>query len=212
MAEGAKLQFQPDDAHIVGVGSGSSATILGYNPATGQLNYQTNEAGTVTSVSSGTGINITGTASDPIVNLSTLGVPQTATYPTLLKYNEFGQLTSHTDGSQPVTGISAGVGIDVSGDLTNYTINNDGVLSVSANGGIEADTLNGQVALTLETLGSEGTYYYPSELTVDNKGRVVAGSSGLAPITSLVAGLGLDVSGNQISMEQAVYNVIYKTL
>lgn len=95
---------------------------------------KTNAAGTVTSVSAGTGITMTGTAAAPVVNVSntvTAGGPTgaAATVP-VITYNAQGQLTAVTTaaitpaaiGAQPagtyVTSVTAGAGITVGGTAT----------------------------------------------------------------------------------------------
>lgn len=84
--------------------------------------------GTVTSVNAGTGISITGTATDPVVNNT--GVLSFVTVNTGL--TNIGSATAvqlQFNGTQSVT---AGTGISLTGTFQNPVVNNTGVLTVTA--------------------------------------------------------------------------------
>jgi len=122
-------------------------------------------------------------------------------------------------GGGVITTINAGTGITVTGAGVSRTIEanlsaGDGRLTITAGTGTEliltntcpASVVAGAglavsgtnatgLTVALGNVGTAGTYAYPTSVTTDAYGRVSAISAGVAPVTSVVAGTGISVTG-----------------
>ena len=92
--------------------------------------------GVVSSVSAGTGISITGTPTNPVVNQTLVGTAGTYAYPASITTDNTGRISAATAGTAPVLSVSAGIGMSISGPAQTPTINNAGIVSVVAGSGI----------------------------------------------------------------------------
>ena len=104
--------------------------------------YTGGGGGTVTSVGAGTGISMTGTSSNPIVNIANTGVGTGSTTLSAVTRNAQGQITAISDGTgaqintalgytaadvaNVVNSITAGTGVTLGGTATNPVINASG--------------------------------------------------------------------------------------
>jgi hypothetical protein len=158
----------------------SQQYVLGYDPATKEITYYDPPDGTLVGIAAGNGIEITGAVPTPQVNLKDLGDPTTATYPTSVTVDTYGRVTAITAGSQPITSI------------------------VATTGQLTATTVDGETTVGLPNVGTAATTAYPASITTDAQGRITAATAGTAPITSLVAGTGIKVSGNQITNDGVI--------
>jgi len=147
--------------------AGSNITLSGSTGAVTISSTGGGGGGSVNSVTAGTGITVTGTGADPVINNS--GVLE----------------------------ATAGTGISLSGTKTNYTIANTGIISVTAGTGLTSTqvtpgnpTLNNDGVLQL-TAGSNivisGT---KANYTISSTGGGGGGS-----VNSVTAGTGITVSG-----------------
>lgn len=122
-------------------------------------------------------------------------------------------------GGGVITTINAGTGITVTGSGVSRTIATnlsagDGRLTITAGTGTELILTNTCPAsltagaglavsgtnatgltVALGNVGTAGTYAYPTSVTTDAYGRVSAITAGVAPVTSVVAGTGINVTG-----------------
>lgn len=179
---------------VTSVTAGSAPTT--YTAGTGLSLTGSEFANTgVLSVSAGSGINVGGTAQNPTVGLPSVGVANTYAYPQSLITDTYGRVTSVTSGSAPTT-YTAGTGLS----LTGSQFANTGILSVSGTSGeVNASTSSGATTVSLPNVGAANTYAYPASITTDTKGRITTITAGTQPLTSLSAGSGISVSGNQIT-------------
>jgi trimeric autotransporter adhesin len=131
----------------------------------GQLTAASSGATPVASVTAGTGISITGTATNPIINIANTTVTTGSYTFSSITVNAQGQLTAASSGT-----ITAGTGITIGGAPPAITVN-------ITNTGVTA-----------------GSYVYTS-LTVNAQGQLTAASSGTSPVITVSAGTGISITG-----------------
>jgi hypothetical protein len=171
------------------LGGGSGPLIVGaglyVDPSTGTISVA-GAPGVVNSVNAGTGISITGPASDPIVN--NLGI----------------------------LSLNSGVGISITGSSGVYTISNTvtpnpgTVTSVIAGTGLSGGTITSSGTISLTPTGVAPATYTNATVGVDAFGRVTSITNGMAagPYTGtlpiVVTGTIISVNSASISAEGIV--------
>lgn len=133
--------------------------------------YTGGGGGTVTSVGAGTGISMTGTSSNPIVNIANTGVGTGSTTLSAVTRNAQGQITAISDGTgaqintalgytaadvaNVVNSITAGTGVTLGGTATNPVINASG-----GGGGVPVGGVLGWARLQNTTPGAALNNYF----------------------------------------------------
>jgi hypothetical protein len=188
--------------------------------AQGQLTSASSGTAVVATVSAGTGISITGTSTNPIINIANTTVSAGSYTNASITVNAQGQLTSASNGTSPVVSVTAGTGIDITGTstapiinianttvtagsytLASLTVNAQGQLTAASNGSVVAGTgisVTGSAANPIVNIANTtvvaGSYTYAS-ITVNAQGQLTAASSGTAAVTSVSAGTGINITG-----------------
>jgi hypothetical protein len=124
----------------------------------------------VATVTAGTGISLTGTATNPTINIANTTVTSGSYTYASITVNAQGQLTAASSGTTAVTSITAGTGISITGPATSPTIN---------------------IANTTITAGS----YTNASITVNAQGQLTSATSGTSPVVSVTAGTGISITG-----------------
>ena len=112
--------------HLSALTTGTNTQFLSIN-AGGTVQKQSG----VTSVTAGTGLSNSGTATNPVLNLTAVGTANTYAYPASLTTDSTGRITVATAGTAPITSVSAGTGIAVTAGTT-PTVSNTGLLGLTA--------------------------------------------------------------------------------
>jgi hypothetical protein len=141
------------------LGVGTDGQVLVADSAcTGGLKWIDSSGGTVTSVTAGTGLSNTGTATDVILGLTNTGVVAGSYTNACILVNATGRITAAQSGTPPVTSVSGANGISITGPTDSPTVN-------------------------METLSPDPAGTFTNALvTVDALGRVTAASSGADPL------------------------------
>lgn len=172
----------------VTAGTYTNATIT--VDAQGRLTNAANGTAPVTSITSGTGISITGSATSPVVNIADTAVTAgTYIYPSSVTVNAQGQLTAITSGGAPsgtVSQVNTGTG------LTGGPITTTGTILI---------------ANTAVTPGS----YTSANITVNAQGQLTAAASG-SVITGLTSGLNISITGGATPSIATTTDVTFGTV
>jgi hypothetical protein len=165
-------------------------------------------SGFVESVTGGTGIDITGTAQNPIVNISTSGITAGTYYAPEITFNAEGQATSAieiltTEGDLLTVnnlGIPDRLPIGSASEFLTTNGTSASWNSLDVGTGLTGDAVSTALALA-NTAVTPGSYTY-TNLTVNAQGQLTAASSGAAPtgtVTSLTEGTGITLSPSTIT-------------
>ena len=134
----------------------------------------TGGSGTVTSVSAGTNVTVTGTASAPIINVPSIGVTSVTNADAgLTVTNIAGAVTIYDNG---VLSITAGTGVTLGGTAQNPVISSSGIASITGGTGISATTVGG--ATTLANTGVTSVTGGSGITVSSSTGGVTISSSG----------------------------------
>jgi hypothetical protein len=185
----------------------------------------------VSSVTGGTGITLTGTVGDPIINIANTAVtPGVYILPTLT-VDQQGRVTASASGS-----VTGGTGINLTGTASNpivniadtavtpavysfatITVDQQGRISSASNGtavisvtggtGINLTGSASNPIINIADTAVAPATYTNATITVDQQGRVTAASNG-AGATGIVAGDGIAVTGvGPFTIAQSPYGV-----
>ena len=155
----------------------TSLTIDSY----GMISAIANGTPPTTTINGGAGITV---SNDPVLGatislmalFSTSPSINTASYPTQISWNPYGQVTSVVSGSQPVTAIN-----------------------VASNSGLTGSISNGTLSLNLSSpligMGSGGTFAYPSSISMNSYGQITQITAG-NPVISLATAPELTTSSS----------------
>ena len=128
------------------------------------------DTGVLSVTAADSSINVGGTAANPTVSVAASGVSGGTYTNATVTVQADGRVTACESGTAPVTAVTAVLG------------------ETTSTGGVTP-------AIGLANAGTAGIYAYPSAITTDIHGRVVAATAGTQPITEVNAGTGISVSG-----------------
>jgi hypothetical protein len=243
-------QIESERLTLTGLELQTQTYVLGYNPLSGEVTYWNPPDGELVAIGAGHGIELTGPATTPQINLETLGMPTTAYWPSSIEVDEYGRVIDVETGTRPITSIQANTGeltasttagettiglasvgtantyaypqsltTDTYGrvtsvtagsapttytggsgiDITGSTISNTGIIALTQGNGVTISGTNANKTIALPTVGTATTTAYPSAITTDAYGRITSATAGQSPLTSLSPGSGISVAGNQIT-------------
>lgn len=164
--------------------------------STGHITSASNGTAPITSITGTTPINANTVGGSTTISHASSGVSAGSYTNTSLTVDSKGHILLASSGTAPVTSISAGTGIGVSGPTTTPTISNTGIIAVNGTAGrTTASTVSGTATVDLATSGVSPATYTNATVSVDSYGRITSASSGTAPVTSVSAGTGISVGG-----------------